>query len=65
MTDEDPRSLLPAYGFCQWAMDLSGDSWLHPDGLQVVSTEAALAEIKRGELEPARPGITQRWVPVD
>ena len=45
----DPSERLADAGYMKWAVDISGRSYLTPDGFRVVTFEQALAEIDAAE----------------
>ena len=48
----DPKTLVADHGFRPWAGDLSGRSYVHPQGHRIVTLEQALELIKTGAVKP-------------
>lgn len=54
---EEERDSLNAWGFIQWASDLTGRLWLAPDGMTLVAEDearAAIDEYKRRQKRAAK-----------
>ena len=47
MNDLSPEQRIRAAGFLPWALDLSGRSYMTPDGYRVVTVEQAIKELDK------------------